>query len=116
MSNPSAWVISQSIRKKTYQILSASTDDGIASVREYDRICKDLVPSDVAVDTASTDLSLVELYSNSEMERLELFYSTLGISDSDIIDITSYEKRGINILTSVIVYWIRNSQPQVHKM
>jgi len=54
MSNPSAWVISQSIRKKTYQILSASTDDGIASVREYDRICKDLVPSDVAVRNGKT--------------------------------------------------------------
>lgn len=116
---PSAWLCSHGPRLLTYQILSASSQQQIVSVKEYDRIVKKLVPRQIPIATQKDEhLSLESLYAQTEEHRLQLFYKALGITDFQlgVVDPASSARRDNDVLTAMIICWLVNSEPHCNKM
>lgn len=122
LKSRSSWRCSQAIREKAYQILSASSIEGIPSVKEYDRDRKTLVLRNVKVDSGdwSSSLSLNNLYKQSEESRLLLFYHALGITDelidAGVVSPSSLSRKDNDILTAMIIHWVNHCRPYACKM
>ena len=127
MQCESAWHCSAPIRQKTYQILSASNistidnNNNIPTITEHHRDGTNIVKVEVEVEDSEETrcLTLDKLYEKPVEERLRLFYKTLGITAdmiaAGVVDPGSPDRRDNDILTAIIIYWTKHSQPRANK-